>query len=615
MGLFDSIATLVAQGTGERERALRNSERLGAVTAMLSSLEALASPRDTGRGQLNDWHTVRGVLSERSPFLTQVLDQLDSNRADRAFHAVRCAMGGFILLPGQSTAIRNVRTAASLGLVAAGMLSQVRSRYGSDGSDQASLQVNAATAVARLMPSARVVDATLWYIALQGVMSYAASGWVKLLGRPWRQGTALSGVMRTSTYGHDGAWRFLQKHPKFEHIATAGLLVFESAYPLVYLAGPRVGALVSLSAMSFHVLNGVVMGLGRFVWGFAAFHPAILYTTHRQSARSGGYLLPIASASLLAAVVGVIQIAALHRRRLVLDGPPFRENLETRSGNVLNYGGKLKGASVLVVMENALFATQEHYGWITSALDRADDVDFITYDRAGYGASRLNAAKNRTGQYLIDDSVEDLVSLVSTLHKPGQRLVLVGHSFGGEIIRRAARRIPSEVLVGIVLIDSTHPSQFASSALQSEGLQLIRDGQAQVGTIVNLGFGSLMERPEWVEQLPRRFRRIANNQYRDGRMWTAGRREIDAIARELDIEEPPQLEKLPHTKVSIISASRTMEDPDAGRMQVEMAEYYGAAHAHSIFKATHDSLLTDPLVAVRVAGVILDLACTTEEAK
>ena len=76
----------------------------------------------------------------------------------------------------------------------------------------------------------------------------------------------------------------------------------------------------------------------------------------------------------------------------------------------------------------------------------------LVYDRAGLGQSDP-ASRPRT----IRDAVNDLHALLHTARVPGPYL-LVGHSFGGLIIRLYANQYPLEV-VGLVLLDVPHPEQ------------------------------------------------------------------------------------------------------------------------------------------------------------
>ena len=82
----------------------------------------------------------------------------------------------------------------------------------------------------------------------------------------------------------------------------------------------------------------------------------------------------------------------------------------------------------------------------------ADRARLVAYDRAGFGRS------GRTTERLgIDDMAADLVALLEALAPGPAPLVLVAHSMGGLVARRAAERLGSR-LSGLLLLDPTPES-------------------------------------------------------------------------------------------------------------------------------------------------------------
>jgi pimeloyl-ACP methyl ester carboxylesterase len=77
-----------------------------------------------------------------------------------------------------------------------------------------------------------------------------------------------------------------------------------------------------------------------------------------------------------------------------------------------------------------------------------------SYDRAGTGQSDPPPSGTRT----VDDVVDDLHALLSAAGVAGP-YVLVGHSFGGFVIRVFAGRYPDEI-AGLVFVDSAQPRFF-----------------------------------------------------------------------------------------------------------------------------------------------------------
>jgi pimeloyl-ACP methyl ester carboxylesterase len=108
--------------------------------------------------------------------------------------------------------------------------------------------------------------------------------------------------------------------------------------------------------------------------------------------------------------------------------------------------------SPTVVLEAGLDEPAEAWGLVPAAVARFTRV--CAYDRAGVGGSDAGP-RPRTS-----------VTIATALHTLLQRAgvpdpyVLVGHSIGGFHVRVYAHRYPGEV-VGLVLVDASHPDQLA----------------------------------------------------------------------------------------------------------------------------------------------------------
>ncbi|PPF73502.1 alpha/beta fold hydrolase [Pseudoclavibacter sp. Z016] len=105
-------------------------------------------------------------------------------------------------------------------------------------------------------------------------------------------------------------------------------------------------------------------------------------------------------------------------------------------------------AGTVVVLEAGLGASGLYWGLVHRML--AERVRVVAYERAGYGESAPDPAP-RTLERLADD-----LDAVVNAQEPS-RLVLVGHSWGGPIVRRlAARRLAAGApMDGVVLVDQS----------------------------------------------------------------------------------------------------------------------------------------------------------------
>ncbi|AJS59814.1 alpha/beta hydrolase [Paenibacillus sp. IHBB 10380] len=93
--------------------------------------------------------------------------------------------------------------------------------------------------------------------------------------------------------------------------------------------------------------------------------------------------------------------------------------------------------------------------WCHVQPELAKIATVIAYDRSGFGWSNPSLSEPTCQQY-----VDDLRLLLTKLDRKPPFL-LVGHSYGGMIMRLFAATYPEEVM-GLVLVDSTHENRYLS---------------------------------------------------------------------------------------------------------------------------------------------------------
>jgi len=104
-----------------------------------------------------------------------------------------------------------------------------------------------------------------------------------------------------------------------------------------------------------------------------------------------------------------------------------------------------------IILETGLGAESAEWARVQLELEKSATV--FRYDRAGRGAS-----ERAPSPQIASEMVTDLRKLLDTTKTSGP-YVLVGHSFGGLLMRLFAQRFRSEV-IGLVLVDSLHADQF-----------------------------------------------------------------------------------------------------------------------------------------------------------
>lgn len=132
--------------------------------------------------------------------------------------------------------------------------------------------------------------------------------------------------------------------------------------------------------------------------------------------------------------------------------------------------GGAGAAQRLIVLEAGLGGTAEHWAAVRRSI--GDRARVVAYDRAGYGGSDP-ATGPRDLERLADDLALVLDAALQGWGDRGAvsppRVVLVGHSWGGPIVRvLAARRIGDARLAGLVLVDPSdeHAAVYGSRAMR-----------------------------------------------------------------------------------------------------------------------------------------------------
>lgn len=144
------------------------------------------------------------------------------------------------------------------------------------GADKMTLLILIFISLAQIAPSQFWADMAMSYLAIQVVLSYFVSGWVKLKNPDWRNGQALSDVFRFSTYPVAENLRGLSNVPRLVVPASLAVIALEVAFPLALVSHTTL--IVALTATGlFHLANACVFGLNRFFWAWIAAYPSLIW--------------------------------------------------------------------------------------------------------------------------------------------------------------------------------------------------------------------------------------------------------------------------------------------------------------------------------------------------
>jgi hypothetical protein len=160
-------------------------------------------------------------------------------------------------------------------------LAVLRTSYGQDGADQMSYIVYTGMAIAVSLGSDVAKEVFLWFVALQACLSYGVAGVAKAISKGWWNGSYLTGICCTHIYGSTGIGELLSHRRFLAKTLARMVIIWECFFPIVLLVPKPIALLILISGVSFHLMNGYVMGLNTFIWSFISTYPAILYCIAR----------------------------------------------------------------------------------------------------------------------------------------------------------------------------------------------------------------------------------------------------------------------------------------------------------------------------------------------
>lgn len=264
--------------------ALRQSEVISAVGTLLGALEHVTSPEAFEEGGLISWEVGRTRFKWLAHKKADALGKVMSPPGLQVMVALRVAAAAVVI---SGTSDRKARAAAHAYITATNWLLHTRNSFGGDGTDHMNMLVEAAQTASALFPDdKRVQEACNWFIAAQSCLSYITAGAAKLISPQWRDGTAMTGIFRTRTYGDERLYKLFKKHPAAATAVGWATIIGELSFPLALVA-PKKAALGLLgTGVSFHVGNAVFMGLNRFVWAFSGTYPAVAHCSRALRKRA-----------------------------------------------------------------------------------------------------------------------------------------------------------------------------------------------------------------------------------------------------------------------------------------------------------------------------------------
>jgi hypothetical protein len=249
---------------------------LASIGVFVGSVELFSLKREFQDGGLFSWDVLRTVSRATLSVGTGRPRQLISHPFFvPAVTGVRALTALMLIFVDN---FHGLSTACALAVIAASIVMYWRAPVGLDGSDQMLLITFVAVAIHELFPGdVHVARASLWFIAIQGCLSYSVAGIAKAISPVWRSGEAVRRILGTRTYGTSRSASFVSGRNGVCLVLSWVIIVFECSFPLALALGKPGVAIFAALGIFFHISNAVIMGLNTFVWAFVATYPAILF--------------------------------------------------------------------------------------------------------------------------------------------------------------------------------------------------------------------------------------------------------------------------------------------------------------------------------------------------
>jgi pimeloyl-ACP methyl ester carboxylesterase len=224
--------------------------------------------------------------------------------------------------------------------------------------------------------------------------------------------------------------------------------------------------------------------------------------------------------------------------------------------------------------------------WLPLQTEIESVTRVCSYDRDGLGWS-ADSGQPRTAAAFSSD----LHASLAAVGESGP-FVLVGHSLGGMLVLNYARQYPAEV-AGVVLLDSTHPGQFAPGSEQWKDHQTVLKFMPYLTTAAYMGWlraalwiGDRLKPLPLAEPSRKQYISLASSPKAAGALKAEAQALYQLCADSLPL---PNLGSKP---LLVVSAERTaIEEPAMVGLHEEMARLSSVGERVVVKDASHSGLV------------------------
>lgn len=207
-------------------------------------------------------------------FIVQSFEHFKSQASERWLFLLRLALSLSLIIGFQTAWVSFL-----LLFFALAILHRYQGPY-NGGSDRMGLLILCCLCLVHVAPSYRWQEIAFGYLALQLILSYFISGWVKVVNADWRSGRALCEVFQFSAYPVSESLRKLADSPRLMFYLSWCVILFELLFPMSLVSINSLIVMLIIAAV-FHFSNACLFGLNRFFWVWIAAYPSIIWFQQR----------------------------------------------------------------------------------------------------------------------------------------------------------------------------------------------------------------------------------------------------------------------------------------------------------------------------------------------
>jgi pimeloyl-ACP methyl ester carboxylesterase len=296
--------------------------------------------------------------------------------------------------------------------------------------------------------------------------------------------------------------------------------------------------------------------------------------------------------------VGALAQAIASRR----DGdryPPPGEYIDIGGHRLHLHVSGEQGSTPTTILEAGIGSFSSNWAWVRDEL--AGDGRVVTYDRAGLGWSERG-----TGSLDAGSAAAELHTALRAADLPPPYL-LAGHSYGGLVIRMFADKYRDEVM-GMVLVDSSHPDQWVHIKASREG-RTVAMGNRLTALLARVGVLRILRAERsYISGLPAREYAQMRAFLARPHGWSVA---ADALLawRRLSRNQVNATHSLGDLPLAVLSVTEQDKYSDVlTRLQSELASLSSNCQHVTVDGATHYTLVSEQRYAAVVIAAIRAVA-------